>query len=130
MIPRNPTSETAGSSPNSGTEPVVITESTDPTAKARSSKPPSTPSGRTKSDSFRPIVFLYRMLLGIFIVEAVFLGFSFRTCNQLALKFPEKTVNQHCPRLSEKAESLFGIAVATTLSLLTGQAVESFKNKG
>ena len=63
------------------------------------------------------------------LVEAVFLGFSFRTCNQLAMKFPEKTVNQHCPRLSEKAESLFGIAVATTLSLLTGQAVESFKNK-
>ena len=69
------------------------------------------------------------MLLGIFVVEAVFLGFSFKTCTDLAMQNPQKTVQEHCPRLGERAENLFGISIATVLSLMTGQAVESFRNK-
>ena len=68
------------------------------------------------------------MLLGIFIVEALFLGFSFYKCSQLA-EVNTSTIQEQCPRLGEKSESLFGIAIATTLSLLTGQAVSSLKKK-
>ena len=69
------------------------------------------------------------MLLGIFIAEAAFLAFSFNTCSKLAFEQPDKTVNEHCPRLSERAENLFGVSIATVLSLMTGQAVENFRKK-
>ena len=70
------------------------------------------------------------MLLGIFVVEAIFLGFSFQSCKELALNTqPPKTIQEHCPRLGERAENLFGISIATVLSLMTGQAVDSFRNK-
>ena len=57
---------------------------------------------------FRQRVFLYRMLAAIFAVEATFLGFAFIRCHN-----PEV-----CPRLGQRAEQLFGVAIATTLSLL------------
>lgn len=70
------------------------------------------------------------MLLGIFVVEALFLGFTFNACKDLAMNSePPKTVQEHCPRLGERAENLFGISIATVLSLMTGQAVESFRKK-
>lgn len=70
------------------------------------------------------------MLLGIFVVEALFLGFSFNACKSLAMNSnPPKTIQEHCPRLGERAENLFGISIATVLSLMTGQAVESFRKK-
>jgi hypothetical protein len=70
------------------------------------------------------------MLLGIFVVEALFLGFSFQACKDLAMHSnPPKTVQEHCPRLGERAENLFGISIATVLSLMTGQAVENFRSK-
>ena len=68
---------------------------------------------------FRPKIFLYRMLAAIFLAEAGFLGFAFWACSQTG---PNQTVIQRCPNLSEKSESLFIAAVATTLSLLTGAA--------
>ena len=68
---------------------------------------------------FRPKIFLFRMLAAIFLTEAAFLGFAFWACSQTG---PNQTVIQRCPKLSEKSESLFIAAVATTLSLLTGAA--------
>ena len=133
MIPKQ-TSEEDGSSPSSTTRPVLITESTVPEEKPASSKTNTwqecRPRGSGRPGEFRPLPFLYRMLLGIFVVEALFLGFSFNACKDWAMNSkPPKTVQEHCPRLGERAENLFGISIATTLSLLTGQAVENFKKK-
>lgn len=69
------------------------------------------------------------MLVGIFIVQALFLAFSFTTCADLARGKRDTSITEVCPRLGERAENLFGIAVATTLSLLTGQAVDNFRKK-
>lgn len=69
------------------------------------------------------------MLLGIFITEAAFLGFSFKACMDLTRINPGTTVQEQCPRLGERAENLFGVSIATVLSLMTGQAVESFRSK-
>ena len=124
-----PPSKEDGQSPDSGTKQVVITASTDPTENPKPSKPPSTPVDPKQPRDFRPLPFLYRTLIGIFIVEAVFLGFSFTACRDMALKVPPKTIQEHCPRLGERAENLFGISIATVLSLMTGQAVEDFKKK-
>ena len=63
------------------------------------------------------------MLLGIFVMEAVFLGFSFVACRDLALRHPPKTIQEHCPRMGERAENLFGVSIATVLSLLGGAAI-------
>lgn len=133
MTQPKPNSDQGGASPNSEISQVLITESPAPMESAdsrgKSTPPECTPKtwGGSKI-KFRTEVFLYRMLLGIFIVEALFLGFSFQKCSQLA-EVNTSTVQEQCPRLSEKSESLFGIAIATTLSLLTGQAVSSLKKK-
>ena len=87
------------------------------------------PRGSGRPGEFRALVFLYRMLVGVFIVQAVFLGFSFKTCADIAKRTGATSVTTACPNLADKTENLFGVAVATTLSLLTGQAVENFKNK-
>ena len=42
---------------------------------------------------------------------------------------PGLSITEVCARLGERAENLFGIAIATTLSLLTGQAVDNFRKK-
>lgn len=68
---------------------------------------------------FRTQIFLYRMLAGIFIVEALFLGFAFYRCSEPRPGEPLKLVDR-CPKLGDRAETLFVAAVATTLSLLTG----------
>lgn len=133
MTQPKPSSDQGGVSPNSEISQVLITESPVQTDSA-ASRGKSTPPGCTPKKwggpkiEFRTEVFLYRMLLGIFIVEALFLGFSFSKCTQLAEK-STSTVQEQCPRLGEKSESLFGIAIATTLSLLTGQAVTNLKKK-
>lgn len=69
------------------------------------------------------------MLLGIFIVEALFLGWSFKACSA-RLEKTQQSITDVCPRLGERAENLFGVSIATTLSLMTGQAVENYKKKG
>ena len=57
---------------------------------------------------FRQRVFLFRLLASIFAVEAFFLAFSFVRCKDAEM----------CPDLGTRSEQLFGVAVATTLSLL------------
>ena len=69
---------------------------------------------------FRTKVFLYRMLAGIFIVEAFFLGFAFVKCAQSIERNPDATVAGKCPKIGDRAETLFIAAISTTLSLLTG----------
>ena len=126
-------SEKGGLSPDSPTSPVIITASTDQTENPKPAKISPNPVATTADArlspqrEFRPLPFLYRTLIGIFIVEAVFLGLSFTACRDLALKNPPKTIQEHCPRIGERAENLFGISIATVLSLMTGQAVEEFK---
>ena len=63
------------------------------------------------------------MLGTIFAVEALFLGFSFWACSQPVPGDPLPMVTDRCPKLGERAETLSVAAVATTLSLLTGVAV-------
>ena len=69
---------------------------------------------------FRPDVFLYRMLAVIFATEAGFLAFAFWKCSLPIPGTPVPLVTERCPKLGERAETLFVAAVATTLSLLTG----------
>ena len=134
MNPSKPTSEQAGQSPASSTKPVPTTKSKDQEEKAplpgTNTWQECTPKGSGGKSDFKTLPFLYKMLLGIFVVEALFLGFSFQACKDLAMHSkPAKTVQEHCPRLGERAENLFGISIATVLSLMTGQAVENFRSK-
>ena len=71
---------------------------------------------------FRPKIFLYRMLAAIFLTEAGFLAFAFAKCSAPIPGQPVPLVAERCPKLGERAETLFVAAVATTLSLLTGAA--------
>ena len=71
---------------------------------------------------FRPKIFLYRMLAAIFLTEASFLGYAFVKCSQPIPGTPIPMIAERCPKLGERAETLFVAAVATTLSLLTGVA--------
>ena len=65
------------------------------------------------------------MLAAIFFVEAGFLGFAFYKCSQPISGQEVPMVNERCPKLGERSESLFGVAVATVLSLLGGAALSS-----
>ena len=60
------------------------------------------------------------MLAGIFIVEAMFLGFAFVKCAQSIENTPDATVAGKCPKVGDRAETLFVAAISTTLSLLVG----------
>ena len=60
------------------------------------------------------------MLAGIFIVEAMFLGFAFFKCAQRIENTPDETVASTCPKVGDRAETLFIAAISTVLSLLSG----------
>ena len=66
---------------------------------------------------FRPKIFLYRMLAAIFLTQAGFLAASFYICSR---PVAGTTIQDRCPSVGQKAESLLLAATATTLSLLTG----------
>lgn len=72
---------------------------------------------------FRRDVFLFRMLGTIFAVEASFLAFAFWKCSIPISGQPVPMISERCPKLGERAETLFVAAVATTLSLLSGVSV-------
>ena len=72
---------------------------------------------------FRPEVFLFRMLAGIFVVEAFFLAYAFHKCSIPIPGQPVPMVNDRCPKLGSRSQELFGVAVATVLSLLGGAAL-------
>ena len=66
---------------------------------------------------FRPKIFLYRMLAAIFVTQAGFLVASFYICSRPT---PGTTIQDRCPSIGQKSESLLLAATATVLSLLTG----------
>jgi hypothetical protein len=61
--------------------------------------------------------FLLKMLASIFAIQAVFLGVAFHHCSS--------NNHEHCPDIGSRTEQLFSVAIATTLSLLTGFASSS-----
>lgn len=72
--------------------------------------------------TFRPQVFLFRMLACIFMVEAGFLAFGFAKCSIPIPGNVAPMVGDRCPDIGERAETLFVAAISTTLSLLSGAA--------
>ena len=60
------------------------------------------------------------MLAVIFATEALFLGFGFWKCSVRPPGESPPLFMERCPKLGERAETLFVAAVATTLSLLSG----------
>ena len=69
---------------------------------------------------FRAKVFLFRMLAAIFMAEALFLAYAFVECSKPIKDRPVPMLNERCPKLGERSETLFVAAVSVTLSLLTG----------
>ena len=71
------------------------------------------------------------MLAAIFAVEAVLLTFSFVKCAE-GLP-PTVELSSRCPRIGQRAENIFEIAIATVLSLLAGSSganvIEEAKKK-
>ena len=72
--------------------------------------------------TFRPQVFLFRMLACIFAVEAGFLAFAFAKCSTPLPNQEAPMIAERCPNVGERAETLFVAAISTTLSLLGGAA--------
>ena len=68
---------------------------------------------------FRKTLFLYRMLATIFLVESGFLAFAFVKCSVPIPGQSVPMVSERCPKLGERAETLFVAAVSTTLALLS-----------
>ena len=83
----------------------------------------------TEPRPFRSQVFLFRMLAAIFFVEAGFLAFAFVKCSTPMPGNPVPLVNERCPKLGERSETLFVAAITTTLSLLTGAGVAVSQKK-
>ena len=73
---------------------------------------------------FRKGVFLLRTLVFIFAAELGLLIFSFNKCSSIA-EDRGQIPSDICPNLSDKTEKLFGVAIATTLSLLATKSEES-----
>ena len=82
---------------------------------------------------FRPQVFLFRLLAAIFLWEGILLAFSFWACSKPAITEGDEPIvallSDRCPRLGQRAENVFEIAIATTLSLLAGGTQLTFKAK-
>ena len=82
--------------------------------------------GVTELRPFRPQLFLFRMLAAIFAIEAGLLTYSFIACSQ---GLPvQMALTERCPRIGQRAENIFEIAIATTLSLLAGGATQKFSS--
>ena len=75
-----------------------------------------------KQKTFRPQVFLFRMLAAVFFTEALFLAFAYQKCSEVIPGQPVPMVNERCPQLGARSTDLFQVAIATVLSLLGGAA--------
>ena len=82
----------------------------------------------TEPRPFRARVFLYRVLVGIFIAEAGFLAFAFWKCSLVIPNQPVPMLAERCPNIGQRTQELFGVAIATTLSLLTGTSESTPSN--
>lgn len=83
-------------------------------------KKPETVKATQGPKPFRPRVFLFRMLAVIFFAELATLLFAFNKCtaSDMTGREAEQTIKERCPEIGNRTEQLFGVAVATTLSLL------------
>lgn len=68
---------------------------------------------------FRVHVFLLRMLAVIFVAEASIIVYGIHLCSRVT----EDKVTEVCPNIGGRVEKLFGVAMATTLSLLAGDRI-------
>ena len=71
----------------------------------------------TEPRPFRVKLFLFRVLVGIFVAQFAILGFGAWKCAEVAER-RDISVNLECPQIADKTETLFGVAIATVLSLL------------
>ena len=78
---------------------------------------------------FRPRVFLYRTLVGIFLVEAIFLGFAFWKCSAVIPGQSVPLLVERCPKLGSRSQELFSIAISTCLALLSTGVQDSKATK-
>ncbi len=60
------------------------------------------------------------MLAVIFLTEAGFLAFAFVKCSTPLPGNSAPLINERCPKLGERSETLFIAAITTCLSLLGG----------
>jgi len=67
---------------------------------------------------FNPRPFLFKMLAAIFAAQFVILGWSIWRCGTVN-PGEELHIKERCPEIGQRTENLFGLAVATVLSLLT-----------
>ena len=63
---------------------------------------------------------LLTILTGIFVVQASVLVYGVSICSKVK---PELDITKVCPQLGERFETTFATMVATTLALLTGNAI-------
>ena len=62
--------------------------------------------------------------MGVFLCQFILMGYSFVKCSDYIGRTEGATVANTCPKLGGRAETLFGVATATVLSLLgTGRRV-------
>lgn len=73
---------------------------------------------------FRPRLFLYRALVGIFIVQAAMLGFALWRCAEVRPEDQNHALAERCPTLGDRFEATGNVAIATVLSLLTGKFMD------
>ena len=71
---------------------------------------------------FRPRLFLFRALAGIFLMEGFLLAYAFQYCSKPDPAAPREPFHERCPRLGQRTESAIELALATVLSLLAGKS--------
>lgn len=73
--------------------------------------------------SFNVRPFLFKMLAVIFFCQFLILGYSVWRCGTVG-PGEELHIKERCPEIGQRTENLFGLAVATVLSLLTSTEVK------
>jgi len=68
---------------------------------------------------FRPRLFLFRMLAGLFVAEFALMFYSIWHCAAVARDMSEATPVDACPKVGQRAQELFTLSITTVLSLLT-----------
>ena len=71
-----------------------------------------------RPNGFSPKSFLFRLLAAIFLCQFMIIGWSVWRCGTVG---PGESLHMkdRCPELGQRVENLFGLSLATVLSLLT-----------
>lgn len=70
------------------------------------------------TNGFNPKPFLFRLLAAIFFAQFVIMGWSVWRCGTVG-KGESLHLKERCPDIGQRVENLFGLSLATVLSLLT-----------